>query len=296
MTRSKLFLAGAAILTLALGSTAAVFAKSPPTPVPAVAAKPAPASGPLMETSYRYGASGGVTIYRTSKEPDRFVIFISGDGGWNQGVVDMARQLAHMDATVVGVDIRTYLKTAQAGSAAALYPAGDFSDLAQAVQKSLGFARYHRPVVVGYSSGATLAYGALAQSPAGIFQGAIGLGFCPDLKTVKPLAAGDGRLTHTIHPTLGFIYEPVKLTAPFIALQGLRDETCLPEPTRAFIARAPLARVLDLPKVGHGYSVPANWAPQFAQAFASLYPRPSPGAGAPSGGAAARLSSNAGGS
>ena len=228
----------------------------------------------LTEGQLTFGASGPVKIYRASAEPERFVIFISGDGGWNEGVVDMARQLAGMDATVVGVDIRHYLRAAQAGKGATLYPAGDFSGLAQAVQKSLGFRRYHRPVLVGYSSGATLAYGTIVQSPAAIFQGAIGLGFCPDLKTNKPLAAGDGKLSHVADPKLGFVYQPSKtLTAPFIALQGGQDATCPPAATHTFVAQVAHGRVVDLPKVGHGYAAPANWTPQFGQAFSSLYPR-----------------------
>lgn len=239
----------------------------------AQAQAPAHASA-IVESSLTYGASGPVKVYKASAEPDRFVVFISGDGGWNEGVVDMARQLAGMDATVVGVDIRHYLRAAQAGSGSTIYPAGDFSGLAQAVQKSLGFHRYHRPVLVGYSSGATLAYGTIAQSPSAIFQGAIGLGFCPDLKTDKPLAAGDGKLAHKPDPKLGFIYEPSRtLTAPFVAMQGGADETCPPAATHAFMAQVSRGRVVDLPKVGHGYSVPANWTPQFAQAFESLYPR-----------------------
>lgn len=279
MRMSRSLVAGAAAVALTVGSAVAVCAKPPPRPpAPAAVAVAAPAAGPIVETPYSFGAAGPVTIYKSGREPDRFVVFISGDGGWNLGVVDMARQLARMDATVVGVDIRHYLRTAQAAKAATLYPAGDFSGLSQAVQKSLGFSRYHRPVLVGYSSGATLAYGTAAQSPVGIFQGAIGLGFCPDLKTDKPLAAGDGGLTHTIDAKLGFIYGPSpKLATPFVALQGGKDETCLPAATHAFIGQTANARVIDLPKVGHGYSVPANWAPQFAQAFASLYgsaPRP----------------------
>ncbi|CAN7155767.1 hypothetical protein LJR164_000145 [Phenylobacterium sp. LjRoot164] len=286
MSWSSAFVAGAAVVALTVGSAAAVGARPGPAPGLSQALQAASGGGApkLAETAYSFGAAGPVTIYKTGREPDRFVVFISGDGGWNLGVVDMARQLAGMDATVVGVDIRHYLRTAQAAKGAAIYPAGDFSSLSQAVQKSLGFARYHRPVVVGYSSGATLAYGTAAQAPSGIFQGAIGLGFCPDLKTVKPLAAGDGGLTHTIDAKLGFIYGPSrKLTTPFVAMQGGQDLTCLPAATHAFIAQTANARVIDLPKVGHGYSVPANWAPQFAQAFASFYPpaaRPQAAAGA----------------
>lgn len=293
MKLMDILLSGTAALALGIGACAMAQAAAAAMPGPVVARSPmasprvsagaqlparsvgapmAEASGAMSETTLPYAATGPVTTYRTSKEPARFVVFISGDGGWNLGVVDMARQLAHMDATVVGVDIRHYLRIAQSGRSATLYPAGDFASLALAVQKNLGFQHFHRPVVVGYSSGATLAYGALAQAPADTFQGAIGLGFCPDLKTDKPLAAGDGKLAHTTDPTLGFIYGPSRtLTAPFTALQGGQDGTCLPAATHAYMAQVPRGRVVDLPKVGHGYAVPANWAPQFAQAFASLY-------------------------
>lgn len=284
MKLMDIFLSGTAAVALGIGVWAVAQATMAAVPVSAVARTPVAAafrsvapfamsSGAVPETTLHYAATGPVTVYRTSKEPDRFVVFISGDGGWNLGVVDMARQLAHMNATVVGVDIRQYLRTVQAGKTGSIYSAGDFASLAQAVQKDLGFQRFHRPVVAGYSSGATLAYGTLAQAPADTFQGAIGLGFCPDLKTDRPLAAGDGKLAHTTDPKLGFIYGPSRtLTAPFIALQGGQDETCLPAATHAFMAQVPDGRVVDLPKVGHGYSVTANWAPQFAQAFASLHP------------------------
>jgi len=273
MTLNRILLAGAAAAVLA--TTLAAAKPQPPQAAPAAATARTPAppnTGPLTETRFQFGAPGPVTIYRASREPDRFIVFISGDGGWNQGVVDMARQLARMDATVVGVDVRKYLATSQAGPGA-FYPAGDFATLAQAVQKKLGFTRYHRPVVVGYSSGATLAYGALVQAPAATFQGAMGLGFCPDLKTAKPMSEGVGKLSHTSDPTLGFVYAPSRtLTAPFIAMQGGRDETCPAPQAHAFLAQTADARVVDLPKVGHGFSVTANWAPQFASAFASLYP------------------------
>lgn len=290
MKLMDVFLSGTAALALGIGACAVAQATMAAAPAPVVARTPVAAAAlspagsgvvapvvmiadAISKTALRYGATGPVTVYRTSKEPDRFVVFISGDGGWNLGVVDMARQLAHMNATVVGVDIRNYLRTAQAGKSGSIYPAGDFSSLAQAVQKDLGFQRYHRPVVVGYSSGATLAYGTLVQAPADTFQGAVGLGFCPDLKTAKPLAPGDGRLAHTADPKLGFIYGPSKtLTAFFIALQGAQDAVCPPAATHAFMAQVPNGRVVDLPKVGHGYGAPANWTPQFALAFASLHP------------------------
>lgn len=43
--------------------------------------------------SMYYGAFGKVTIYLPSKAPNAVVLFVSGDGGWNQGVVDMAKNV-----------------------------------------------------------------------------------------------------------------------------------------------------------------------------------------------------------
>ena len=133
MRLSRSLVVGAAAVALTIGSAVAVCAKPPPRPPAPAAVAPPPAPGPIVETPYQFGAAGPVTVYKAAREPDRFVVFISGDGGWNLGVVDMARQLARMDATVVGVDIRHYLRTAQAAKASTLYPAGDFSSLSQAV-------------------------------------------------------------------------------------------------------------------------------------------------------------------
>ncbi|SPZ91950.1 Type IV secretory pathway, VirJ component [Sphingobacterium multivorum] len=46
--------------------------------------------------------------------------------------------------------------------------------------------------MVGYSYGATLVYGLIAQAPAGTFRGGIALGFCPDITIAKPLCKGSG--------------------------------------------------------------------------------------------------------
>ena len=54
------------------------------------------------EETFTFGRFGAVTAYYKSLKVSRVVLFISGDGGWNQGVVDMARTVASLDALVVG--------------------------------------------------------------------------------------------------------------------------------------------------------------------------------------------------
>ena len=119
----------------------------------------------VQESSLDFGRFGKLAVYAPAKEPDQVVLFVSGDGGWNLGVVDMARQLTGLNTLVVGIDIRHYLKSLEGSQEKCAYPAGDFEALGQFVQKKLSYRQFHRPVLVGYSSGATLVYAALAQAP-----------------------------------------------------------------------------------------------------------------------------------
>ncbi|SFK57544.1 AcvB/VirJ family lysyl-phosphatidylglycerol hydrolase [Caulobacter sp. UNC279MFTsu5.1] len=246
MSIRKILLATSAALVLAAGGflaargvlTAPAGATSSPS-----ALQPVPPLGPLTATPYRYGSAGPVTIFRRGAEPRRFVILISDKAGWTPALTDLARQLTSADATVVGVDLRRYLNVAQDEAGPhGLYPAGDFSELAQAAQRALKFTTYHRPILVGQGAGAALAYGTLAQSPAGIFQGGAALDFQADLKTGRPLLAGDGGLAHAVAPNDGFAYAAdSKLGVPFVILQAGDMATA-----QAFAAKLPQGRVTTL--------------------------------------------------
>jgi type IV secretory pathway VirJ component len=74
---------------------------------------------------------------------------------------------------------------------------------------------------------------------------------------------------------LGVIFDPAKnLETPWVALQGLVDQVCDPVATRKFVAEVDKnSELVELPKVGHGYSVPANWMPQFKEAFKRIASR-----------------------
>lgn len=60
--------------------------------------------------SVHFGHFGTVRLYKQSEQPKHVVLFVSGDGGWNLGVIDMARALSESDALVAGIDITYYLK------------------------------------------------------------------------------------------------------------------------------------------------------------------------------------------
>jgi len=220
------------------------------------------------EEKVPFGRFGNVSVYHEAAQPWRAAIVVSGDGGWNRGVVPMARSLASMGTLVMGVDIRRYLRALEASPDKCFYPASDFEALSQYMQKRLDLPRYITPVLVGYSSGATLVYAALAQAPGTTFRGGISLGFCPDLPVTKPFCRGNGLEWDPGPKGRGVVFRPTStLEVPWIALQGTIDQVCDPQVTAAFVRQVPRGEVLLLPGVGHGYSVERNWRPQFLDAF-----------------------------
>ncbi|MDA8139641.1 MAG: hypothetical protein M0036_13405 [Desulfobacteraceae bacterium] len=225
----------------------------------------------INESTLAFGRLGTVHLYRQAEHPSKVVLFVSGDGGWNLGVVDMAKELAGLDALVVGIDIVHYLKGISHSSEACFYPAADFEALSKYAQKRLGYPDYVQPLLVGYSSGATLVYALLAQAPANTFKGAISLGFCPDLPLAETPCKGSG-LAWTKDPKKPVYYflPAERLGNPWVAFQGAIDQVCNPEKTGEFVQKVKGAQIVMLPKVGHGFGVSKNWLPQFKETFIRL--------------------------
>ena len=215
---------------------------------------------------------GEVSILRGAQPPREVVLFLSGDGGWNLGVISMAQRIADKGAVVAGIDIRHYLAQLELSTDACVSPAGDLENLSRYVQKHLQLEPYREPTLLGYSSGATLVYATLIEAPHGVFKGALSLGFCPDLDLKKPVCKGSGVASTPRRDPKGVLkgvnFVPAKsLPGAWISLQGALDQVCPAAPTAAFIAKVPGAELVLLPKVGHGYSVERNWVPQFEAAF-----------------------------
>jgi len=222
-----------------------------------------------------FGAFGKVVIYHPENVPEAFVLFISGDGGWNSGVVTMANQAVAQGAMVVGIDIRQYLKNIKTLKSKCYYPAGDFEEISLTIQKKYKFQQYLKPILVGYSSGATLGYGILAQAPANTFKGAISLGFCPDIEIDRPICKGAGLTYHVLKEGQAYYLEPfMELTAPFIAMNGTIDQICNYADTKKYVESMPMSELISLPNVGHGFSVIKNWVPQFILSFKKIMNEP----------------------
>jgi type IV secretory pathway VirJ component len=172
---------------------------------------------------------------------------------------------------VIGIDIRTYLGHLKDSQDKCSYPAADFEALSQYVQKNLSFPQYIPPILIGYSSGATLVYATLVQAPPNTFAGAISMGFCPDLPLTKPLCKGYGLEWKMNQKGRGFSFLPAKnLEAPWIAFNGTVDQVCNETATSEYVQQVKNGRLVLLPKVGHGFGVSDRWMPQLRASFLEL--------------------------
>ncbi len=219
--------------------------------------------------SLKYGNFGKVYIYKPKSAPDALVLFVSGDGGWNQTPINMSKYLVNQGAMVVGINISKYLTSKMKEHEKCFYPAGDFEELSLYLQKKYKFRNYVKPILMGYSSGATLVYGILAQAPANTFKGAISMGFCPDIATAEPLCATNALKQHALKPGSPIrLLEPTdKLTAPFVVINGMDDKVCDYKNTEAFMKQINNGEFIGIPKVGHGMSVQKNYLPHLLYAF-----------------------------
>ena len=257
---------------------------APPAAAPAASAQH-PTAAPQDSRALQTGRFGTVHVYSPTGPPQSVALFVSGDGGWELGVINMARALRAMGALVIGVNVQEYFaslrRTAQRADAHCQMIAADFESLSHQVQKQLGLREYHVPVLVGYSSGATVVYATLVQSPPGTFAGALSLGFCADQDFAgAALCPGNG-LHYTQNAQHALVFEPAtNLKQPWLALQGQQDQVCDAQAAEEFTAQVAGGALVKLPLVGHGFSVERNWMPQFRAAYAQLAARPPVSAGA----------------
>ena len=256
-------------------SAAATAAASLPAGDPVSAPPVPPAAAPGIEPSavFNYERFGKVSVYRGRGEPREVVLFLSGDGGWALGVLTMTQRLVEQGALVVGIDNSRYLAELERAADTCVSPAVDLENLSHFVQSKLHFKNYLQPVLVGYSSGATLAYTTLAEAPDGLFKGVLTLGFCTDLELAKPVCKGSGVQGTPKRDSRGRLagmqlIPAGKLSSPWISLQGELDQVCPAAPARNFISKVPGAEAVLLPKVGHGFAVQRHWGTQFDAAFA----------------------------
>ena len=224
----------------------------------------------------KFGVLGKIIIYKPVSVANAVVLFVSGESGWNRNMSEIAKNLVSQGAIVAGIDIRQYFKRLKTKSLKCYYPAGELEELSMFLQKKYKLSQYHKPILLGYSSGATLVYGALAQAPANTFKGAIALAFNPEIKLNKLLCAGSGLKQHTVKNGKSvYLDASEKLTAPFILLQGAKDRDYTLAVSQSFIKSVNTGQLIELPNVGHELTFSTSWLPQFNDSYKKILTAPS---------------------
>ena len=237
--------------------------REPGAAVPPVAKTPPPPPAQLS-----HGRFEDVTVYRPAGTVRQFVLFLSGDGGWDADMASLAGMLAEEGALVAGIDMPQLVTALEGDGGECVFPDGDLENLSHYIQAYYEVPAYLTPLLVGYSSGATLSYAMLAQSGPQIFAGAITLGFCADLEMKKALCKGVD--IHQKRRADGGtdLLPAARLPEPWIVLHGEEDGVCPAAPAKAFVDRIPGTTWIALPAVEHDYSSPPSARLQLRQAVA----------------------------
>jgi predicted esterase len=215
---------------------------------------------------------GQVTAYIPKTPTTNVALFLSGDDGWQLGVVDMARRIVSKHVIVVGLNF-VWMRRNQ-GDVACWDTSAQLEAIARAAETDLGLDAYRPPTLIGYSSGATMVYAALAQGATGAFAAGMSLGFCPDLPSAKPACpVGDWQPSFDEVKHTAWLPTTNDITRDWYVLHGVQDAECTPADTEKFVEAMAHAHYVPIEGTGHGFGRPERWGPPFDQAIDKLFPR-----------------------
>jgi type IV secretory pathway VirJ component len=225
----------------------------------AAAASAASAAAAAAPVHLSHGRFKNLVVYAPAGNPLSFVLFLSGDEGWNSAADTMLAQLAQQGAMVVGIDLKRFEDELKADGSQCVFPDGDLENLSHFVQAYFHNATYLAPMLVGVSSGGAMAYAMLAQAPRDTFASALSLGFCPHLNLDKPLCKGSGlEFTRNAGGAggsggsggSGANLLPVNnLGNPWVVLHDGKNSACPVAVTREFVSQVHGAALADLPSL-----------------------------------------------
>jgi type IV secretory pathway VirJ component len=238
-----------ALCALAGGAAART---TPPKTTPTSTSKPAQAALPANAKRLTHGRFKDFIVYTPAATPTSFVLFLSGDEGWNGTSQAMALELVKQGAMVAGLDLPQFEASLDADTAQCVFPDGDLENLSHFVQAYAHNPSYLAPMLVGVSSGATFAYAMLAQSPKDTFASALTVNFCPHFNWEKPLCKGSGvEYERSAVVGSGAKLKPVpQLGNPWVTLQNATDKSCPAAEAVEFASKITGAAAATLPNAG----------------------------------------------
>jgi type IV secretory pathway VirJ component len=203
------------------------------------------------QTHLSHGRFKDFVVYAPADKATSFVLFLSGDDGWNGRAESLARVLTAQGSMVAGIDGAKFKASLQADGAQCVFPDGDLENLSHFVQAYFHNTTYLAPMVVGVSSGAAMAYAVLAQAPKDTFAGALTVGFCPNLNLAKPPCKGSGFEFSAGARGAGLSLKPIKaLRNPWVDLQGAPSQSCSVAQAREFVGQVQGAAIAVMPEAG----------------------------------------------
>jgi len=258
---------------LAAGLCAAFAAPAPA--APAAAAPATPSAGEIT-----HGRFVRTPVRLPQGDAKRFVMWFA-DG------VDAAARKTRVDALVadgamvVTVDLAALEAVLRKDGGKCNFSSGDVENFSRYVQAYYRLPTYHLPLLLGDGEGASFAYAIAAQGNAGLFAGAVSLGFCPSLRAAQALCPSGSLKLHVEGARAQL--QPQPLQVPWLlAAHGGGKAACPAAQAEAFAGAVPQARTFK--RDARGDALPGLRAALVslgAQRHASLPPPPADLAGLP---------------
>ena len=190
---------------------------------------------------------GALHLVRPEGAPKGLILFLSGAPGWDAQAMGTAREAAGQGYLVAGVPWPQPLPP-DAPAAQCRDLGADLDRLADWIGAREDLPKDARPVLLGESEGAALAYAALLQSPPRRFHAALTRGFCPRWPAAFPPPCRVGGLTDAL-----VAGDPLRPAAAVPAAWYLIDAAPSAAPSCPPEAAAPFAeRVANAHRVGAG--------------------------------------------
>jgi len=188
-----------------------------------------------------HGRFKNVQLYRPSGTPQRVVLLLSDQNGWDAHMARQAEALRGEQTLVIGIDNRQFTAVLEADGGSCVFPDGDLENLSRFVQAYVRLPGYLAPVLAGSGTGAALVYATLAQAPATLFSAGLVTGLCPGAALKKPLCTGEGKT----------LAAPA---APLVSLRSAQETRCDAASSQRLITQRPGARQQLLQDAGSHYT------------------------------------------
>ena len=139
----------------------------------------------LNESQENFADLGAVTEITPDKTARDLIIVLDAAPTISAEIYQLARQ-GHL---IAHVPLQQFLNHAATNHDACISAVTLLDVFSQHLQRKFKFTHYQRPLLMGIDSTAPFALATLAQAPAGLFAGGIGIRFQPEIKLPAPLCA-----------------------------------------------------------------------------------------------------------